>query len=61
MLSSDAIRAELTCDAADQSANARVFALLRQRLNKRLERAEAVTYINATSLTRRERKAGARG
>src|SRR5260370_40411744 len=56
VLSSDAIRAELTGDAGDQSANARVFAVLRQRLEERLARGEALTYIDATNLGRGGRK-----
>lgn len=56
VLSTDDIRAELTGDAADQSANARVFAILRARLAERLTGGAPVTYIDATNLTRRERR-----
>ena len=56
VLSTDDIRAELTGDAADQTANARVFAILRARLAERLAGGSPVTYIDATNLTRRDRK-----
>ena len=56
VLSSDDIRAELTGDAGDQSANARVFAILRERLTERLAGGSQVTWIDATNLTRRERR-----
>ena len=56
VLSTDDIRAELTGDATDQSANARVFAILRERLAGRLAGGAPVTYIDATNLTRRARK-----
>jgi predicted kinase len=56
VLSSDAVREELTGDARDQSANARVFAMLRARLDERLRSGEELTYIDATNLVRRDRK-----
>ena len=56
VLSSDAIRAELTGDAGNQDANAAVFAELRRRLEARLGCGEPVTYIDATNLSRRDRK-----
>ncbi len=55
-ISSDAIRRQLTDDETDQSANARVFATLRHLLRQRIELQRPVTYIDATNLTRRERK-----
>lgn len=56
VLSSDDIRTELTGDPGDQSANARVFSLLRARLAERLAAGIQVTYIDATNLNRRERR-----
>ena len=55
-ISSDAIRRQLTDDETDQTANARVFATLRHLLRQRIELQRPVTYIDATNLTRRERK-----
>jgi predicted kinase len=43
-------------DVADQSVNAEVFALLRQLVRQRLQLGVSVTYIDATNLTRRERR-----
>ena len=56
VLSSDALREELTGDAGDQSSNAGVFASLRARLEERLRRGAAVTYVDATNLVRRDRR-----
>ena len=56
-LSSDAVRALLADDPADQSIHARVFATLRYLLRHRLAIGRPVTYIDATNLTRRERRA----
>lgn len=55
-ISSDALRELLLGDARDQSANARVFALVRHVLRERLRLGRAVTYIDATNLTRKERR-----
>ena len=55
-ISSDAIRRQLTDDETDQSANARVFATLRHLLRQRIELQRPVTYIDATNLTRPDRK-----
>jgi predicted kinase len=55
-LSSDAIRQLLADDATDQSIHARVFATLRYLLRQRLAIGRPVTYIDATHLTRAERK-----
>jgi len=55
-LSSDAVRALLADDPTDQSLHARVFATLRYLLRHRLAIARPVTYIDATNLTRAERR-----
>ncbi|MBI3683236.1 MAG: AAA family ATPase [Acidobacteria bacterium] len=56
VLSSDAIRQLLLDDATDQSANRRIFLLLRHLLKGRLELRRAVTCVDATSLTPFERR-----
>jgi predicted kinase len=55
-LSSDAIRKMLLDDEANQSANDRVFLTLRYLLRGRLALGRPVTYIDATNLSREERK-----
>jgi predicted kinase len=55
-VSSDAIRLQLTDDETDQSFNARVFATMRYLLEQRIELQRPVTYIDATNLTRRDRR-----
>jgi predicted kinase len=55
-ISSDAIRLQLMDDETDQTIHARVFATVRYLLQQRLELRRPVTYIDATSLTRRDRK-----
>jgi len=55
-LSSDAVRALLADDPTDQSLHARVFATLRYLLRHRLALGRPVTYIDATNLTRGERR-----
>ena len=55
-LSSDTIRGWLADDETDQSIHARVFATLRYLLRQRLALGRAVTYIDATNLTPRERR-----
>ena len=55
-ISSDVIRRQLIDDETDQTINARVFATLRHLLRQRIELRRPVTYIDATNLTRRERK-----
>ncbi|MBS1871865.1 MAG: AAA family ATPase [Acidobacteria bacterium] len=55
-LSSDAIRGLLADDVTDQTIHRRVFAALRYLLKHRLELGRPVTYIDATSLTPRERR-----
>ncbi|MCC7498876.1 MAG: AAA family ATPase [Bryobacterales bacterium] len=56
-LSSDEIRRWLVDDAANQSIHGLVFATIRRLLRQRLALGRPVTYIDATSLTRRERRA----
>ncbi len=56
VLSSDAIRLLLADDETDQTIHGRVFAVLRYLLVQRLELHRPVTYIDATHLTRAERK-----
>jgi len=55
-LSSDAIRKLLVDDETDQSANDRVFQTLRYLLRHRLALGRPLTYIDATNLTRNERR-----
>ena len=55
-ISSDAIRRQLIDDETDQTINSRVFATLRHLLRQRIALHRPVTYIDATNLTRRERK-----
>ena len=55
-LSSDAIRKLLADDETDQSIHARVFRTVRFLLRQRLAIGRAVTYIDATNLTPKERQ-----
>lgn len=55
-ISSDEMRRLLTDDAADQTVNKTVFFLVRQFLRMRLRIGKDVTYIDATNLTRKERR-----
>lgn len=55
-LSSDEIRRLLADDPTDQTIQSRVFAVLRRLLRHRLELQRPLTCIDATNLTRRERK-----
>lgn len=55
-LSSDEIRRLLSDDATNQTIHARVFGVLRSLLRHRLELKRPVTYIDATNLTRAERR-----
>ncbi len=54
-LSSDAVRKLLADDESDQTIHARVFQTIRFLLEQRLAIGRPVTYIDATSLTRKER------
>jgi len=55
-ISSDAIRRQLMDDETDQTVNARVFEIARILLKQRIELGRTVTYIDATNLTRRDRR-----
>lgn len=55
-LSSDAVRALLTGDESDQNHNALVFTTLRSLAAARLRAGAESTVIDATSITRRERR-----
>jgi predicted kinase len=55
-ISSDAIRRQLVDDESHQTANARVFEIVRVMLRQRLELRRPVSYVDATNLTRRERR-----
>lgn len=55
-LSSDAVRVLLADDATDQSIHSYVFATMRYLLRHRLAIGRPVTYIDATHLTRKERR-----
>jgi len=55
-LSSDAIRGLLADDVTDQTIHPRVFQTMRWLLEQRLEIGRPVTYVDATNLTREERR-----
>ena len=55
-ISSDALRLQLADDETSQSINGAVFAAVRFLLKQRIDLGRPVTYIDATNLTRRERK-----
>ncbi|HVW85820.1 MAG TPA: ATP-binding protein [Bryobacteraceae bacterium] len=55
-ISTDAIRLQLADDESDQTINARVFGTVRYLLRHRIELRRPATYIDATNLTRRDRK-----
>ena len=55
-ISSDDLRSLLVDDATDQTIHHRVFAVLRYLLRQRLELRRPVTFIDATNLTRKERR-----
>lgn len=55
-LSSDHIRELLSDDITDQTIHRRVFATIRYLLRHRLELGRRYTYIDATSLTRKDRR-----
>ncbi len=55
-ISSDAIRLQLADDENDQSIHARVFAAVRYLLRQRIALHRDTTYIDATNLTRQDRK-----
>jgi predicted kinase len=55
-ISTDAIRLQLADDEAEQRINSRVFATVRYLLQHRIELRRPETYVDATNLTRRDRK-----
>jgi predicted kinase len=55
-ISSDAIRLQLADDETDQTIHGAVFATVRFLLRQRLRLQRPVTYIDATNLTRRDRR-----
>jgi predicted kinase len=55
-ISTDAIRRQLIENEADQTIHSRVFATVRYLLRHRVELKRPETYIDATNLTRRDRK-----
>jgi predicted kinase len=55
-ISSDAIRLQLADDETDQTIHARVFATMRYLMKQRIELQRPITYIDATNLTRRDRR-----
>jgi len=55
-ISSDEIRRLIADDAGDQTIHARVFATIRYLIRQRLSVGLPVTYVDATHLTRWERK-----
>jgi len=56
VISSDEMRRLLIDDAADQSIHGRVFAALRYLLRHRMELQRPVTCLDATNITRRDRR-----
>jgi predicted kinase len=55
-ISSDAIRLQLADDETDQTIHSEVFATIRYLMRQRVQLQRPVTYIDATNLTRRDRK-----
>jgi predicted kinase len=55
-ISSDAIRLQLADDEADQTIHAQVFAAMRYLLQTRIDLYRPATYIDATNLTRHDRR-----
>jgi predicted kinase len=55
-ISSDAIRLQLADDETDQTIHGAVFATMRHLLRQRIELGRPITYIDATNLTRRDRR-----
>jgi predicted kinase len=55
-ISSDAIRVQLADDETDQTINSQVFGTVRYLLRHRIQLRRPVTYIDATNLTRKDRK-----
>ncbi len=55
-VSSDEVRRLLADDASEQGIHRRVFAVVRDLIRHRLDIGRQVTYVDATNLTRRERR-----
>jgi predicted kinase len=55
-VSTDAIRQQLVDDATDQTIHKQVYATLRYLVRQRVALEREVTYIDATNLTRKDRK-----
>lgn len=55
-ISTDAIRLQLADDATDQTIHGFVFATVRFLIRQRIAIGRPVTYVDATSLTRKDRK-----
>ncbi len=55
-ISSDDIRRLLADDVTDQTIHRHVFATVRHLIRQRIAIGRAVTYVDATNLTRRERR-----
>jgi predicted kinase len=55
-ISTDAIRLQLIDDETNQTINGRVFSVVHALLRHRVELGRPCTYIDATSLTRKDRK-----
>jgi predicted kinase len=55
-ISTDSIRLQLIDDETNQTINGRVFAVVHALLRHRIELGRPWTYIDATSLTRKDRK-----
>jgi predicted kinase len=56
-ISSDCIRRVLMDDTTDQTIHSAVFATVRYLLRRRMQLRRPVTYIDATNLTRKDRRA----
>jgi predicted kinase len=56
VLSSDAIRFLLADDETDQTIHGEVFATLRYLLRRRLELRRPLTFVDATNISRKERR-----
>lgn len=55
-ISSDAIRLQLADDESDQTIHGAVFATMRYLLRRRIRLQRPATYIDATNITRKDRK-----
>jgi predicted kinase len=55
-ISSDALRLQLADDETDQTIHSQVFAAIRYLLHQRIELHRPATYIDATNITRHDRR-----